>query len=86
VSIDPVAGQMTGPNGNANRGRLSAFQNMLASARASLEDGDTETGCSKLASVRDKVTGPHAWFAGEAAAALLAAVDELASTHGCAIP
>jgi hypothetical protein len=83
VDPDPAAGQMTGANQSANQGRLQAFQQKIDEAEALFAAGDDAGGCAELASARSKLSGSHAWFAGETAAALLEALDALAAANGC---
>lgn len=83
ASPEPADGDMTGPTRGANEGRLRAFRNQLRAAEENFESGNTAEGCANLESLRRKVTGDHAWFAGDTAAALLAILDALATDRGC---
>ena len=75
ISFDPADGHMTGPNSNANAGRLGAFIDRLESAR-DLASTDPEAACDELDSALSKLDGPNAWFTvtGDVAFALSEAV------------
>jgi hypothetical protein len=56
---------------------------MLDEAEALFASGFVAEGCAKLRAARSKLLPPHAWFAGETAEALLAAIDAQADAFGC---
>lgn len=80
ISTDPADGDMTGPNSNANSGRLEAFANRLADAQTMLGSGDTAGACDELRSAETKL---NTWFSGAIQQALRDALAQIIADVGC---
>ncbi|NIR27767.1 MAG: hypothetical protein GWN84_00180 [Gammaproteobacteria bacterium] len=83
ISLEPGI-DMSGPNENANRGRLGAFTNRLIAAQ-DLASTDLDGACEELASAAKKLTGRNSWFIGDTAWDLLTAIQTIRLIFGCPV-
>ncbi len=75
-----------GPNDNASKGKLRAFQNMLISAYDLIASGDIQGACVQLSDAYEKTDGqsnPPDFVDGDAAVQVAAMIQNLMASLGC---
>ena len=75
-----------GPNNNASKGKLKAFQNMLKSAYDLIESGDIQGACNQLMAAYKKTDGqpnPPDFVKGDAAVQLASMIQNLMDSLEC---